>query len=188
MSKFVNHLWYLNPEQVAFAFFDENLDKKVKINMALKLLSLSQATETTDKENPEEFIEDIRIIKAQIDVASDPFIFDKDVDFFISLQTLNFFKRFNISTDFLHSDPDVWFENEHFLKGQKIVRNLRVVNDTAERGVKLIQDFKNRITKNEEQKQYLLQVVAECRKLYPNTSKATLSKPIALSEYYSSNN
>lgn len=42
LSKFINHLWYLNPEQVAFAFFDKTFDKKMKLNMAAKLLSFEQ--------------------------------------------------------------------------------------------------------------------------------------------------
>ena len=64
------------------------------------------------------------------------------------------------------------------MKGQAIVKRFHVVNDMAEGGVKLIQDYNESITKDEEQKQYVLQVVAECRKLFPNTLKATLSKPL----------
>ena len=48
-----------------------------------------------------------------------------------------------------------------------------MVNDTAERGVKLIQDFNNSITKNEAQKQYLLQCVEEYRKIYGDCKKST---------------
>ena len=103
---------------------------------------------------------------------------DKEVDYFITLLTFNFFKRFNISTQFLHSDADVWNEDLDFLKGQRIVKRFRVVNDTAERSVKLIQDYNASITKDEQQKQYILQVVAECRKLFPDTLKSTLSKPL----------
>lgn len=52
----------------------------------------------------------------------------------------------------------MWGENEQYKRGQEIIGSLQVVNDTAERGVKLIQEFNSRITKNEDQKQYLLQV------------------------------
>ena len=38
------------------------------------------------------------------------------------------------------------------------VGNLKVVNDSAERGIKLIEDFKKKVTKDEHQKQFLLQV------------------------------
>ena len=64
------------------------------------------------------------------------------------------------------------------LKAKKIVNGFKVVNDTAERGVKLIQDFNSCLTKDEEQRQFLLQVVSECRKNFPDSSKATLSRPL----------
>lgn len=88
---------------------------------------------------------------------------DKEIDYFVSSRTLIFFKRFEIDTYFLNTDPDVWCENQHYLKAKKIVDGLRVVNDTAERVVKLIQDFNSSLTKDEEQRQFLLQVVSECR-------------------------
>jgi len=102
-----------------------------------------------------------------------------DLDYFVSEQSLAFFQRFTIPTDFLNHDPDTWLENQDYLKCQTIVRKLKVINDTAERGVKLIQDYNNSVTKDEEQKQYLLQVVTECRRLYPDESKATLLKPLS---------
>lgn len=43
-------------------------------------------------------------------------------------------------------------------KAKEIVGSLEVVNDTAKRHVKLIEEFNSKITKNEEQKQILLQV------------------------------
>ena len=51
------------------------------------------------------------------------------------------------------------------------MKSLKVVNDVAEQGVKLITDYNNLLTKDEEQKQYVLQVVHKCRKLYPDVSK-----------------
>jgi len=40
--------------------------------------------------------------------------------------------------------------------GKEIISKLKVVNDTAERADKLIEDFKKIGSKNEEQKQYIL--------------------------------
>ena len=64
------------------------------------------------------------------------------------------------------------------MKGQNIVKHLKVVNDKGERDIKLIEDYYERITKDERLKQYVLQVVAECRKLFPDALKLTLSKPL----------
>ena len=47
------------------------------------------------------------------------------------------------------------------------MKKFRVVNDTAERGAKLFDDFNKLITNNEEEKQFLLQVVEANRKTVP---------------------
>ena len=41
---------------------------------------------------------------------------------------------------------------------------MKIVNDIAEIGVKLIEDYNKLITNNEQQKQYLLQVVSNYRR------------------------
>lgn len=169
LSKMINHLWYLNSEQVAFSFFDETLEKNVKTRMAAKSLKFVSVEEQNY---------DDRDVKAKLSLEQVDDLLDKELDFFVSHQTLNFFKRFEIDTEFLNTDPDVWCENSHYLKAKKIVNSFKVVNDTAERGVKLIQDFNSCLTKDEEQRQFLLQVVSECRKIFPDSSKATLSKPL----------
>src|SRR6218665_2043119 len=72
------------------------------------------------------------------------------------------------------TDIEQWEENEHFQKAKQCAQSLRVVNDVAERGVKLIQDFTLSISRNEEQKQYLLQVVSEHRAQFPEAKKSVL--------------
>ena len=62
---------------------------------------------------------------------------------------------------------------------KKLVNCFKIVNNTAdERGIKLIQDFNSCFTKVEEQQQFLLQVVSGCRNRFPDSRKATLSKPL----------
>ncbi|ESN96825.1 hypothetical protein HELRODRAFT_178620 [Helobdella robusta] len=68
---------------------------------------------------------------------------------------------------------ELWSNNEEYLKSKKIVDGLKVTNDTAEKGVKLITDYNSCITKEEDQKQYFLQVIAECRTKFPGCSKAS---------------
>ena len=53
---------------------------------------------------------------------------------------------------------------------------MNVVNDHAERGVSLTEEYSNSITKNEDQLQFLLQVVQEHRKAFPNSKKCTLTR------------
>jgi len=78
--------------------------------------------------------------------------------------------------DFLDLDPKLWNENYQYKKSKELVNNINVVNDIVERGVKLIEDYNKLLTKNEDQKQYLLQVVSEYRQKFPDCKKSTLSK------------
>jgi len=92
-----------------------------------------------------------------------------------SSQTLDFFAVLGLSCDFLTTaDPVEWEAMEEFQLAKKVVTSLRVVNDTAERGVKLIQDFNSSITRCEEQKQFLLQVVSQHRSKFPEPKKSLL--------------
>ena len=51
-----------------------------------------------------------------------------------------------------------------------------VVNDIAERGVKLIQEYNNILTKDETEKQFVLQIVNKNCKNYPSATKYYLKK------------
>ena len=51
---------------------------------------------------------------------------------------------------------------------------MRVTNDIAERGVALMEEYTKVLTKDEEQKQFLLQVVKHYRQVFPDRKKETL--------------
>ena len=68
---------------------------------------------------------------------------------------------------FLTIPPEQWNDNEDYRRGKNRVKNLRVVNDTAERGVKLFDDYNKLLTNDEEEKQFLLQVVEANWKAVP---------------------
>ncbi|GBM12970.1 hypothetical protein AVEN_227430-1 [Araneus ventricosus] len=92
----------------------------------------------------------------------------KVIEDFISQKSLNLLKKLNIDISFLNISPDPWDRDDSYLKSQEIFQNLRVFNDTAERGVKLMQDFNGLLTVDEEQKQFLLQCVEDHRKQHPD--------------------
>lgn len=52
---------------------------------------------------------------------------------------------------------------------------MKVVNDHAERGVALIQEYNGYLTHSEEQLQFLLHVVEDHRRIYPDCKKSTLA-------------
>jgi len=72
---------------------------------------------------------------------------------FVSLNTKMFFDVMQVETDFLEQDP-VWRDsNEHYIISCQRLQQLKVVNDAAERGVYLIQNFNSVMTSQEEQSQ-----------------------------------
>lgn len=76
----------------------------------------------------------------------------------LSAKSMMMFKRFTLSTNFLKMDPSEWNTPNDYIQGLQTIRSLRVVNDTAGRGVKLMEEFNDKITKDEDQKQFLMKV------------------------------
>lgn len=58
---------------------------------------------------------------------------------------------------------------------KKKLNKLKVVNDTAERGVKLMQDYNKNLTTKESEFQNLLQVVKEYTSKFPFNTKKSLT-------------
>jgi hypothetical protein len=162
LQKLSNHLWYLSPEVVALAFFDPNLPFESKMKM---VNALNRETELSIKNEK----------RIQILIDEIPEIINDGIEQFVSSETREFFKRFDLNDEFLMTDPSTWHQNESFVKGLELVNKLKVVNDSAERGVKLMEDYNKLFTKNEQQKQYVLQIVSDYRRKFPNSKKATLS-------------
>ena len=75
----------------------------------------------------------------------------------------------------MSKEPDTWSDDEDFKSGDTFVGGLRVIDDTAERMIALIQAFNSNITKSEDQRQHLLQVVEEQRRSQPGTTKQDLT-------------
>lgn len=162
MKKIKNHLWYLSPECSALSFFDESIQVEMKRKM-ISALKKENILYTSDynKKFPPKKIKDL---------------LSEEIEYFISMDSLNFFDRFKLGKDFLKFDPSSWPSNECYLKNKQIVNCFRVVNDVSERAVKLATDYNNKLTENEEQKQFLLQVVANYKRSHPDSSKETIVK------------
>lgn len=154
-KKILNHLWYLTPEAVALAFFDETIDIREKKEM------IKQLSEEEKNENK----------KISISLEE---LKSKKLSDFVNRKTLQFFDRLSIPVDFLSAEPSEWKNHPSFTIGSNIVKNLFVVNDTAERFVKLMEDYNVGLTKNEEEKQFILQMVTNYRKQYSTTNKKDL--------------
>lgn len=80
--------------------------------------------------------------------------------------------------DFINKDPSEWESDPSYNAGLIIVNNLAVVNDSAERGVKLMEEFNDVLSRNEKEKQFIMQTVSDYRKRYPDAKKTTLMKSL----------
>jgi len=101
---------------------------------------------------------------------------DKRLSSFVTSNTKNFLQVLAILDSFLATNPYTWLSNSDYMVAEDIVRELRVVNDTAERGVALKQEFNALLTKDEEQTQFAIQVIKEYRKRYLDSKNETLLK------------
>ena len=85
------------------------------------------------------------------------------------------FEALKLHSEFLTVDPSEWDNRADYREALNVVESLKVVNDSAERAVALMQKFNSILTKNEDQKQYILQVVERHQDKFPNSLKKTLT-------------
>ena len=69
----------------------------------------------------------------------------------------SFFER--LCSSWLATSVELWANDEGYKTMKLVVQSLNIVNDTAERCIKLTQDFSAKFSKNEEEKQDILQCV-----------------------------
>ncbi|KAL4085046.1 hypothetical protein QTP88_027884 [Uroleucon formosanum] len=77
-------------------------------------------------------------------------IYEMNIDKFISENSLKLFTRFGIDTIFLQYDSKSWDNHISLVNGKELIKSLKIVNDTAERGVKLMADFNEALIVNED--------------------------------------
>ena len=157
LEKFSSHLWYLSEELVAMSLFDTLVPSTTK-SLIVKAMNERSAIEKTSK-------------KAEIRLET---IKNYGLEDFATKGTMSFFNKMNLPTGYLCEPPDLWSTRDDYKRAKSIVQGIKVTNDNAERGVALIQEYNRYLTKDEEQLQFLLQVVAEHRKQFPDSRKCTL--------------
>nr|CAH0098703.1 unnamed protein product [Daphnia galeata] len=142
-----NHLWYLTQELVVLAIFDKNLPPSLRQKMVENLLLIPRLTNFVP-EKP-------KFPKIYILTVNNP-------DFLISLLGPRSWLLFNViiegdlELDWMLSDVCKWPSTAGYQKMFMFIKSMEVVNESAERGVKLISDFKD-VTRDIEQQHYLLQ-------------------------------
>jgi hypothetical protein len=160
-KKLENHLWYLSEYLVGLAFFDPDVPCETKRRMVSAL----------QEQQPKHSSPGSKRIIATASESSMLGLED-----FVSSNTCNLLTKLQIGCNFLSADPDTWADRDDYKNGRSIVNKLSVTNDHAERGVALVEELNTLITHDEEQFQFLLQVVSDHRRRYPNCRKSTLQE------------
>lgn len=146
------HLWYLSETLVGLAFFNDY------VSLAEKRLMVAALENPGYDENPKKAI----ISKERVNQLR---LCD-----FVTENTKYFFNAVceSSSQEFLEMDPESWNKNNNYLSAKEKVEKMLIVNDVAERAIALASSFNDKITKKEDEKQLLFQVIERYREEFPN--------------------
>ena len=114
------HSWYLSDELVGLALFSDHVSVEEKAKIVTGL-----SKEPGDR-NVRENATRISSQASLGDFAS---------------RTVELFSRLQIPDTFLAQQPQDWCHDEAYQRGRERIKALRVVNDAAERGVKLFEEY-----------------------------------------------
>ena len=154
------HGWYLTPEVVIFSLFSDKISEDEKSRISCKLLTLRSSKPESYKLQKPKFP----------NIDNQTKLFD-----LITPESFKFFDILGLEFDWLATSPDKWEENESFKVAKNFVRTVKVVNDTAERGVKIAEDNATILTKDDAMRSMILQGVENNRSKYPDFKKITLN-------------
>lgn len=149
----------MSQELVSLAFFNRRVSSSTKRLMVSAMQNRASRVKDHSK---------------RITIALDSFK-DKNLEDFVTAQSMTLIQMLELPDGFLAVDPDLWEDRDDYKQATETVESLKVVNDHAERGVALIQEYSGLLTRDETQLQFLLQVVEDHRKMYSDSRKQTLS-------------
>ena len=162
------HLWYLTEEMIPLALFSEIVPNTEKQSIAVKLLAVKPAEEVISPSN-------------RIGTSFGKPTFPDNIMQSTSLADLVgpnswFMMRIlQIDHQFLKEGVENWAMCAAYQTSKSNITAINVVNDAAERAVKLSSDFLSS-AKSESHYQNILQVVEQDRKKRPNLHKRKLSE------------
>ena len=145
------HLDYLTEENVIFSLFDENLSPEDRSNIA-KILFVTPRPEVFSLGKPK---------LPQIDFNKDD---EPHLSLFVGSKSWLLFNKLGLfeKQEWLNLPCDYWHNFTDFRTAKDFVLQINTTNDSAERGVKLITDFKNHCC-DEVEREYLSQVIEQHR-------------------------
>lgn len=159
IEKFENHLWYLGPELVVHSLFSN----KLLPNEKFKIL-----------QNMKKYEKDWKLHGIRLQDITN--LHKKKLSDLIGYQSMNAVKCLQLNLDFMYNlEPRKWSDSEDYKIAKSFVDDIDVVNDAAERSLALMTIYNDTLTRNENKKQLVLQVVEDNRKRIKGCKKQTLS-------------
>ena len=155
------HTWYFAPEVVVFAMCSGRVSNDVKGAMAEKLQATPRPEQHAVGGNITVILDDDQSVKLPDLVEEDSWLT---------------FNVLELKGEWLSEDPKDWDKSDEYRLMCEFVSALKVTNDTAERGVQLVQKFAHTLTTEEADMQWLLQGVEDHRKKFQDFSKVTLNR------------
>ena len=166
LLKMYGHTWYLNQCYAPFSLFSENVPDEEKAEIALKLSKVK-----APKKYSCGFPTPVPLDKLSVEDGLALKLSD-----FVDTESLFIFDEFGFKKEWLDKPVETWQNYQSFKEMQNWVKTLKVTNDAAERGIKLVSDYCKILTKDPEDLQNLLQVVEQNRREYPDVNKKTLNE------------
>lgn len=148
VKKMRGHLWYLSEDLIGLALFSDNVWDSEKAAMV-------------DAFKKPKMQHDLRRVDSKTIAAFQT----KTLSDFVTDRSLNLFTAMRIDPAFLTGHPSTWLECPDYISAKQKITSLRVINDCAERAVKLATDFNNILTHDESQRQLVFQIVEHHRQL-----------------------
>ncbi|KZS02306.1 Uncharacterized protein APZ42_000705 [Daphnia magna] len=161
-----NHLWYLTEEAVVLSIFDSELDSALRQRLVEKLLTIPRPKSYAP--GKPKF--------PKINSAGTIIDYPNQLTTFLGPRSWLLFSLLNLGDecfDWMYTPVDSWKNMAGYKKIEKIVRSFEVVNDCAERAIKLISDFKDTVVKVTDQ-EYLFQVIEDHRTHFTSFNKSSL--------------
>jgi hypothetical protein len=160
VKAFSRHLWYLTSEMVPLALFSRKTPAQTRQNLAHQIL--------INKPH------DVQICQPKYRFGTGygkpkfPDVSDAcNLEDLVGSDAWFTIKLLKIDSAFMELDTNEWDKSDAYNLSAQNIQSISVVNDTAERGVKLSCDFVG-TSRSEHHYQNVLQVVEDNRKQYPN--------------------
>ena len=157
-DNFCSHLWYLTEQLVVFSLFDKYLPNEERKAIASQL---------SRQRRPAQFH------PGKPKFCSYLMRDDVCLESFVGEKSWLLFDKLDASGNWLNDEPETWENDSEYCRISLFLRDLKVVNDLAERCVKDVQEYKN-FSHDSSHRDEILMVASDHRKIFRDLRKHKL--------------